>query len=107
VADRVAILLDGRLLGVHALRGSRAAQRLRLRVRGEDKDVRACLARVPGVTAVGAEGEWYVVDAERSVGEALATAVVTNGFGLLAMEPASVDLEALFLRLTANREAAR
>lgn len=112
VADRVAILLDGRLLGVHALRGSGMAQRLRLRIRGDDRNVRACLARVPGVTAVDAEGEsalsstTYVVDAERSVGEALATAVVQNGFGLLAMEPAPVDLEALFLRLTSNRTEA-
>ncbi len=114
VADRVAILLDGRLLGVHALRGSGMAQRLRVRIRGDDQHVRTCLARVPGVTAVEAEGEpaisatTYVVDADRSVGEALATAVVGNGFGLLAMEPAPVDLEALFLRLTAQRtEAAR
>jgi len=114
VADRVAILLDGRLLGVHALRGSGMAQRLRIRIRGDDQHVRTCLARVPGVTAVEAEGEpaisatTYVVDADRSVGEALATAVVGNGFGLLAMEPAPVDLEALFLRLTAQRtEAAR
>src|SRR2546421_1883936 len=109
VADRVAILLDGRLLGVHALRGSGMAQRLRVRIRGDDQHVRTCLARVPGVTAVEAEGEpvmsatTYVVDADRSVGEALATAVVGNGFGLLAMEPAPVDLEALFLRLTAQR----
>jgi ABC-2 type transport system ATP-binding protein len=114
VADRVAILLDGRLLGVHALRGSGMAQRLRLRIRGDEPTVRACLARVPGVTAVGVEGEpamsatTYVIDADRSVGEALATTVVERGFGLLAMEPASVDLEALFLRLTAARtEAAR
>ena len=114
VADRIAILLDGRLLGVHALRGSGMAQRLRVRIRGDDQHVRTCLARVPGVTAVEAEGEpaisatTYVVDADRSVGEALATAVVGNGFGLLAMEPAPVDLEALFLRLTAQRtEAAR
>jgi len=114
VADRVAILLDGRLLGVHALRGSGMAQRLRVRIRGDDQHVRTCLARVPGVTAVEAEGEpaisatTYVVNADRSVGEALATAVVGNGFGLLAMEPAPVDLEALFLRLTAQRtEAAR
>jgi hypothetical protein len=64
---------------------------------------------VPGVTAVDVEGEpstsamTYVVDADRKVGEALATAVVEGGFGLLAMEPAPVDLEALFLRLTAAR----
>jgi ABC-2 type transport system ATP-binding protein len=109
VADRVAILLDGRLLGVHALRGVSAVQRLRLHIRGDGERVRACLARVPGVTAVDAESEsvmagaTYVVGADRSVAEALASAVVGSGFGLLAMEPAPVDLEALFLRLTATR----
>ena len=55
VADRVAILLDGRLLGVHALRGSSGGQRLRLHVRGHEEGVRACLARVPGVTAIDVE----------------------------------------------------
>src|SRR5437660_9248358 len=112
VADRVAILLDGRLLGVHALRGSSGGQRLRLHVRGHEEGVRACLARVPGVTAIDVERAsamplaTYVVDAEQPVAEALAAALIASGFGLLAMEPAPVDLESLFLWLTGDREEA-
>jgi len=53
VADRVAILLQGRLLGVHALRSAAVASRLRLRVRGDEAMVRACLLGVPGVRSVG------------------------------------------------------
>ena len=110
VADRVAILLEGRLLGIHALRAPDGRQRLRLRVRGDEAGVRACLARVPGVTAPEIEREsgtsvaTYVVDAEgASAPEAIAAAVVGSGFGLLGMEPAAVDLEDLFLRLTGER----
>jgi ABC-2 type transport system ATP-binding protein len=55
VADRVAILLAGRLLGVHALRAPGAGHALRLRVRGEEGAVRACLTEMPGVRAVRAE----------------------------------------------------
>ena len=113
VADRAAILLDGRLLGVHALRGSSRVQRLRLRITGDETAVHACLVRVPGVAAIDAEAResgtltaTYVVSADASVAERLATAVVTNGFGLVGMEPAPVDLEALFLRLTSDRREA-
>ena len=49
---------------------------------------------------------WYVVDADGRVAEALAAALIASGFGLLAMEPAPVDLEALFLRLTGDRAEA-
>jgi ABC-2 type transport system ATP-binding protein len=108
VADRVAILLQGRLLGVHAVRSESDAPRLRLRVRGDEAMVRACLLGVPGVGRVEVAREsaassllTCVVDAETaSVAESVATAVTTGGFGLLAMESAPFDLEALFLRLT-------
>ena len=113
VADRVAILLGGRLLAVHALRASGQGQRLRVCVRGDEEGVRACLSRVPGVTTVGAQPvagmspPTYVVEAEGpSVAEAVAGAVVAAGFGLLTMEPMPVDLEALFLRLTGDRPGA-
>jgi ABC-2 type transport system ATP-binding protein len=49
MADRVAILVQGRLLAVRVLRSAGAAVRLRLRVRGDEALVRACLGRVPGV----------------------------------------------------------
>jgi gliding motility-associated transport system ATP-binding protein len=107
VADRVAILLEGRLLGVHGLRAGSGRQRLRLVVRGEEDTVRSCLTRVPGVGRVsvergsGGDLATYVVDAGTGLSaEALAAAVVGGGFGLLEMGPAPVDLEALFLGLT-------
>jgi ABC-2 type transport system ATP-binding protein len=107
VADRAAILLDGRLLGVHALRAGALGARLRLRVRGRLAAVRDCLAGTPGVVAASVEREeaadvaTYLVDAgEAATAEALAAAVVRAGFGLLDLGPAPVDLEALFLGLT-------
>jgi gliding motility-associated transport system ATP-binding protein len=114
VADRVAVLLAGRLLGVHSLRAARLGQRLRLRVRGNPEAVLACLARVPGIGPVSIDLDVppdlasYLVDAEAAgpVAEGLAAAVVDGGFGLLEMSSAPVDLEALFLGLTGGpREA--
>src|SRR5438874_7324787 len=113
VADRVAILLAGRLLGVHALRATGPDHGLRLQVRGREDAVRACLTRVPGVRRVRAEPEpgtdlaTYLVDAGPApVAEALAAAVVAGGFGLLDIRPAPVDLETLFLDLTGGRPEA-
>jgi ABC-2 type transport system ATP-binding protein len=110
VADRVAILLEGRLLGVHALRGAGPDRALRLRVRGEEGAVRACLTAVPGVRGVRAEGDretsvrTYIVDAGPDpVAEALAASLVSSGFGLIDLGPAPVDLETLFLQLTGGR----
>jgi ABC-2 type transport system ATP-binding protein len=113
VADRAAILLEGRLLGVRGLRADGAGQRIRLRVRGEEGAVSACLARVPGVQCVSVEREpsadlatYFVEAGAGPIAEALAAAVVDARFGLLDMSPAPVDLEALFLGLTSGRREA-
>lgn len=114
VADRVAILLAGRLLGVHSLRTGGLGERVRLRVRGRAESVRATLAAVPGVrhvtvdTGGPSELATYLVDAEADalVTEALAGAVVGGGFGLVEIGPAPADLEALFLGLTGGRAEA-
>jgi ABC-2 type transport system ATP-binding protein len=118
VADRVAILLEGKLLGVHRLGADGQGRRLRLRVRGAPGAVRACVSTVPGVRDVAVEGGLdaegtdlrsralctYVVDIESpDVAEPLAAAVVARGFGLRDMGPAPVDLEQLFLGLTGGR----
>jgi len=109
VADRAAILLEGRLLGVHALGSGGSGQRINMRVRGPYEAVRACLARVSGVQRVTAEAlpgsdlATYIVDCQGgSIAEELAAAVVAAGFGLSDMTPAHQDLEALFLSLTSG-----
>jgi ABC-2 type transport system ATP-binding protein len=109
VADRVAILLGGRLLGVRTLGGGDADQRISLRVRGPQEAVRACLARVPGAQGVtveplpGGELVTCLVDSSASpIAEKLAAAVVAAGFGLLDLAVVHVDLETLFLGLTSG-----
>ena len=114
VADRVAILLDGRLLGVHVLRTNSA--RIRLRVRGSPEAVHACLVRAPGVRDVIVETE---PGSDLAVGlveggpdtdtlaERLAAALVGEGLGLRDLGPADSDLESLFLRLTGGQPERR
>jgi ABC-2 type transport system ATP-binding protein len=113
VADRVAILLDGRLLAVHTLRTADARARLRLRVRGDVEKVRACARAVPGVISAevepaertGPDAVYLVVLDSPSAAESVAGAIVSQGFGLQSLEPAAGDLETFFLRLTAGPAA--
>ena len=112
VADRVAILLGGRLLAVHALRAGGATRRLRLQVRGEDGPVRSCLGRVRGVGAIALaatsrdDARTYLVDTDGpAVAEGVAAALVGAGFGLVELHEDAIDLEALFLQLTGGAPA--
>ncbi len=107
VADRVAVLLAGRLLGVHRLRTNGPDLRLRLRVRGPGEVVLARLQEIPGMHEVTVEsdpapgvGRYVVQSASGPIADRVAAALVTAGFGLLEMAPAPLDLEALFLDLT-------
>ena len=109
IADRAAILLNGRLLAVHTLRAQDTRQRLRVRVRGPEDRVRAVLAGVAGVTGVSVEPAFrtdlatYFVEAEPvPVAEALTAALVGGGLGVLELGEAPLDLEAIFLQLTGN-----
>jgi ABC-2 type transport system ATP-binding protein len=108
IAHRVAILLDGRLRGVHALRGHEAKQRLRLTIRGLPQDgVQACLHAVPAVTDVTVVGvangecaEYLVQGHGLHLAESLVAALVAHGFGVREIRPERADLETLFLQLT-------
>jgi ABC-2 type transport system ATP-binding protein len=108
VADRVAILLDGRLLAVRALGSDASGRRVRMRVQGDPEAVRACLARVGGVreiTVHGRDPAVFTVDVESaSVIQGLVAAVIAERFALLELG-AAVDLEAFFLDLTTGAAA--
>ena len=112
VADRVAILLEGRLLDVHVLRTRNGPARIRLRVRGSAAAVHACLGKVPGVRDVSIEGNSGsglavgLVEGgpdTETLAERLASAIIREGFGLRGIGPADSDLESLFLRLTGGQ----
>jgi len=121
VADRVAILVDGRLLAVHPLRDGRPATRLFLRVAGDAERVVRCLTALPGVrldavpadsASTGRASGAVLDDGPRAAGvyvveidsttpaERVAAAVVSSGLALQELREETVDLEALFLQLT-------
>jgi ABC-2 type transport system ATP-binding protein len=105
VADRVAILLEGRLLAVRSLCPAVPGHRFRLRLAGEAAPAQAGLRAIPGVvgvTAVGpAEPGAYLVDLDgRGTPESLVAGLAAAGLGLRELREASIDLEHLFLALT-------
>jgi gliding motility-associated transport system ATP-binding protein len=108
IAHRVAILLDGRLRGVHVLGGHEAEQRLRLTIRGlPQAGVQACLHAVPEVTDVTVVGvsngecaEYLVQGYGVHIAESLVAALVAHGFGVQEIRSERPDLETLFLQLT-------
>jgi gliding motility-associated transport system ATP-binding protein len=104
IANRVAILLDGRLLAVHALTAG-PGRRLRLRVRGDGARVAAALAAAPGVaeTTLLASDSYRIELAPGAAAEDVAAALVRAGLGLVELREEPIDLEALFLALTAGR----
>jgi len=109
IADRAAILLHGRLLGMHPLG---AARRLRVRVRGAAAGLRACLEGTRGASAIAVEAAGDGIAVARAdvdggfVAERLAAAIVAAGLGLLELSSPTHDLESVFLRLTGDDGAA-
>jgi len=110
VADRVAILLDGRLLTVHHLAEARRGASLRVRARPDRADeVAAALSGLPGIEGVTREGpggtlaSWRVQVAEAGAAPNVAAALCLAGIASVETVETASDLEELFLRLTASR----
>jgi ABC-2 type transport system ATP-binding protein len=108
IANRVMILLDGRLLTTDALTHGVQTQRLRLQVAGSEQAVRDCIGAVPGVRSIttdnaGSAGPArYLVDADPrpQLAQELAAALVGHGLALGELAPLPPDLERIFLDLT-------
>jgi ABC-2 type transport system ATP-binding protein len=110
IADRVAILLDGRLLTVHRL--IRTAPGMMLRVRAPIKSaaiVAAVLAATPGIGEVSQEeasgdvAAWRVHGADGDAAAQIAKNLCSAGIASVERLEAASDLEELFLRLTASK----
>ncbi|MGE0485094.1 MAG: ABC transporter ATP-binding protein [Gammaproteobacteria bacterium] len=104
LASRIVILHAGRI--VHDAPNDAAGGGVRLRT--ARPLAATMLATVAGVTAVEplAEGRWLVSGAgDNDFVDAVATAVVTAGAGLIELVRDDDDLERLFMRLTAGEAA--
>jgi ABC-2 type transport system ATP-binding protein len=115
--QRVVIINRGRVVAVDTpdnltarLRGSEA---MYVQVEANAADVKMALERVPGVTRVAVADTrgpvtGFEVDSEagHDVRRALASAIVSPGWGLLELRPMRMSLEEIFLSLTTEDAAA-
>jgi ABC-2 type transport system ATP-binding protein len=114
---RVVIIDKGRVVAEDSpenlTRRLAGAGTLRLEVRGEEVPVLDTLRRVPGILAASLQGghdDMLIIDVEaeagRDVRSELASAVVTNGHGLLGLQQVGMSLEEIFLELTTTDQGA-
>ena len=113
--ERVVIINKGRVVAEDTpanltgrLRGS---ETIRLQIDSGGVDPASALATVPGVSEVRAgdatsEGRMVEVQAAEGadIRRQLASAIVSNGWGLLEMRPVRLSLEDIFLQLTTTEE---
>jgi ABC-2 type transport system ATP-binding protein len=113
---RVVIINKGRVVAEdtprNLTRRLKGAGTLRVEVQGDEARVLAVAKAVPGVLAVhsrGAHDGSVTLDVESESGKdvraELARAVVTNGYGLLALQQMGMSLEEIFLQLTTTDTA--
>src|SRR5215467_13192036 len=108
VANRIMILVDGRLLTTDAMREAGTALRFRLGIAGPEPAVHAALRRVPGVIDAAPDAaESYLVEVApgRVTAADLAGAIVERDFALSELVEVKPGLESVFLDLTRRASA--
>jgi ABC-2 type transport system ATP-binding protein len=119
--SRIIIISNGRVVAQDTPenldRRLKGAESIALTVRGPREAVTQALRAVPRVLNVQADSDGrngsraqqlaYTVQTEvgADVREALASAVISSGFGLLELRPAHLSLEEIFLQLTTSDTA--
>jgi ABC-2 type transport system ATP-binding protein len=113
IADRVAILLDGRLLAIHPIDRDAHADRVRIRARAEAAPrIAALLAAAPGIAEIAEEPAsggtiaWRLRAEDADAAARLAAALCAEGLAAVETRGTASGLETLFLRLTAEKAAA-
>ena len=118
--SRIVIISNGRVVAEDTPenldRRLKGSESIALTVRGPREQVTQTLKGVPKVLSVQADGDGQVArglgvfTVTSAVGadirEALASAVVKGGFGLMELRPAHLSLEEIFLQLTTNDASA-
>jgi ABC-2 type transport system ATP-binding protein len=118
--SRIVIISNGRVVAEDTPenldRRLKGAESIAVMVRGPREQVTQALKSVPRVLSVQVDGDGrpsnglatFTVQSEvgADIREALATAVVNGGFGLMELRPAHLSLEEIFLQLTTSDEPA-
>jgi ABC-2 type transport system ATP-binding protein len=110
IADRVAILLDGRLLTVHPLARFMRSDALRVSARADtEAQIAALLSAAPGIVSVTEEARsgdivsWRVGAADADAAKRLVASLRATGIATVEAIETTSDLEELFLRLTSSK----
>ncbi|MBI2165328.1 MAG: ATP-binding cassette domain-containing protein [Chloroflexi bacterium] len=116
ICQRVVIIHEGQVVAEDTpenlserLQGN---ERLEIEIRGPAADVMSAIRGLKGVTDVrrdgGGDRAQYTIYSRRGADlrEQLAALVVSRGWGLLKLNPMSMTLEEIFLRLTSEEEKA-
>lgn len=110
VCERVIIIHEGKIVAedrIQNLASLLAGSRLvRLEIEGPAKEITDCLRRVKGVSRVKSQEPYYTVEYPSSMDlrSQITAAVVQAGYTLLALEAVSMNLEEIFLKMTAEEE---
>ncbi len=113
--SRIVIISNGRVVAEDTPenldRRLKGSESIALTVRGPREQVTSVLKAVPRVQSVQTDGDGHTpglgaFTVQSAVGadirEALASAVVNGGFGLMELRPAHLSLEEIFLQLTTS-----
>jgi ABC-2 type transport system ATP-binding protein len=114
--SRIVIIANGRVVAEDTPenldRRLKGAESIALMIRGPREQIAKTLKSVPHVISVQSDGDGlttatdalatFTVQTEvgADIREALASAVVNGGFGLMELRPAHLSLEEIFLQLT-------
>jgi ABC-2 type transport system ATP-binding protein len=118
--DRIMVIREGRIVATgtedELLTRLTSRQRLRLLARGDKEQLQKLIKSVDGVVKVelqtlseaagyrrdetAAAAHTFRVETDKDLREALSSAVVKGGFGLLQLSPAEPELESIFIQLT-------
>jgi ABC-2 type transport system ATP-binding protein len=118
--SRIVIISNGRVVAEDTPenldRRLKGAESIALIVRGPCEQITKAIKGVPHVLSVQADGDGHSANGQSTftvqtevgadIREALAYAVVNNGFGLMELRPAHLSLEEIFLQLTTTDESA-
>jgi ABC-2 type transport system ATP-binding protein len=110
ICERVIIIHEGKIVARDSIENLSAilsgGNRLNLKIQGDAVKVTERLEQIDSIQSVTYDSPNHIVEftADRQPHTEIMEAVVQNGWTLLAMESAEMDLEDIFLRLT-TREA--
>lgn len=111
ICERIIIIHEGRIVARDSIENLSAilsdGNRLHLKIQGDAGKVTDRLEQIDSIQSVTYDSPNHIVEfaADRQPHTEIMEAVVQNGWTLMAMESAEMDLEDIFLRLTTRKEA--